>query len=70
MCSTGWFKCELMRSEESIICDRVFEGSAILCLVSENIVVESVIRDGFLNLRDFVFFLLDLGFVDARTFGR
>ena len=47
MCSTGWFKCELMRSEESIICDRVFEGSAILCLVSENIVAESGIMDGF-----------------------
>ena len=46
----------------------IFEGSAILRLVSENIVVESGIRDGFLNLRDF--FLLGLGFVDARTFGR
>ena len=45
-----------MRSEESGICDGIFEGSAILRLVSENIVVESVIRDGFLNLRDFVFF--------------
>ena len=70
MCCTNWVRNEGIRSEESGICDGIFEGSAILRLVSENIVVESVIRDGFLNLRDFVFFLLDLGFVDARTFGR
>ena len=37
-----------MHSEESVIRDFIFEGRVIVCLVSENIVVEYRIRDGFL----------------------
>ena len=41
----------------------------IVRLVSENVVLESIIRDGFLNSRDLLcIFLLGLGFVDVRMF--
>ena len=39
-----------MRSEKSGICDGSFEGSVIVHLVRNNIIVESGIRYGFLNL--------------------
>ena len=49
MCCTGWVKCEGMCSEESLICDEIFESSVIVHLVRKNIVVESGIRYGVLN---------------------
>ena len=53
-----WVKRKGMCSEESVIHDGIFEGRVILHLVSKNIVVESGIRDGFLNSCDvlYIFF--------------
>ena len=45
----SWVKHEGMCSEESVICDGSFEGSVIVHLVRNNIIVESEIRYGFLN---------------------
>ena len=42
---TGRVKCEVLQSEESIIGDEVFSGSASIRLVDENIVTESGISD-------------------------
>ena len=41
-----------MRSEESGICDGVFEGSAGVHIVSENSLAESGIRNIFLSLHN------------------
>ena len=41
----GWVKYEEMRIEESGICNEFFEGSVIVRLFRENILVESGIRD-------------------------
>ena len=71
MCCTGWVKRKVMQSEESVICDRIFEGIVIVRLVRKNVVVESGIRYGFLNSRVFfVRFLLGLKleFIGACTF--
>ena len=54
----SWVKRKEMQSEESGICDGVFEGSVIVYLVVKKIVVESGIRDGFLNLCDFLCFFV------------
>ena len=45
----SWVKHEGMCSEESVICDGSFEGSVIVNLVRNDIIVESGIRYGFLN---------------------
>ena len=61
-CFTGWVKCELIQSEESEICDGVFEGSVIVRLVNKSTVIESGIRDVFFELtRYIVRFLLGPG---------
>ena len=45
----SWVKHKGMCSKEFVICDGSFEGSVIVHLVRNNIIVESGIRYGFLN---------------------
>ena len=46
MCFMACLEREEMRSEESGNCDGIFEGSLIVHLVRNNVVVNSGIRDG------------------------
>ena len=58
-CHMGWVKLERIRSEESGIYADFFEGSVIVRLGSESIVVESGISDGYFEFTQFLvhFFL-------------
>ena len=46
MCIMACLEREEMRSKESGNCDGIFEGSVIVHLVRNNVVVNSGIRDG------------------------